>query len=230
MGNRAPFADGEWYHCYTRGVDKRKVFQSTVDYRRFVETLYLSNGTETVRRSDLVNASHAEIFARKRGKQLVAIGAYALMPNHFHILLEQKQEGGVARFMQKLGTAYTMYFNLRHERTGNLFVGPFKSRHVDDDRYLEHVAQYIHLNPAELSEPDWKKGKVKDMRALETSLASYEFSSYQDYIGKTPRPERGILAPDAMKLIGEELPPLKEALKDAADYYESINGRSFATL
>ena len=82
--------------------------------------------------------------------------AYCLMPNHFHLLLQDALPagGGISKFMQKVGTAYTMYFNASRERAGNLFVKPFRSKHVSDDRYFKRVAQYIHFNPIELMEPE----------------------------------------------------------------------------
>ena len=59
------------------------------------------------------------------------------MPNHFHILITQMEEKGVSKFMQKLSTAYSMYYNKKYKRTGGLFEGKFKSEHLNKDRYLK---------------------------------------------------------------------------------------------
>ena len=58
--------------------------------------------------------------------------------------------------MQKLLTAYTMYFNKKNERTGPLFSGMFKATHANEDEYLKYLFSYIHLNPIKLIEPLWK--------------------------------------------------------------------------
>jgi putative transposase len=149
MAPRAPFAPGEWYHCYHRGVDKRRVFTDEAEYRRLELLLYMCNGVEHVHPSNVIR-SPEEIFidpAIERGEPLVHIGAYALMPNHIHLLMREARPGGISAFMQKVLTGYTMYFNKKHARTGPLFAGVFKSKHVADDRYFKRAWSYIHLNP-----------------------------------------------------------------------------------
>lgn len=180
---RTPFQVDEWFHCYNRGIDKRTVFEQPANYERFVQLLCLINSEKILRRSDMLSHSTDEIMGIPRAKPLVSIGAYCLMPNHFHLLLREIKAGGIARFMQRLGTAYTMYFNVRNERTGNLFTKPFRSRHVGEDRYFQRVVNYIHCNPAELFEHGWKKGNVKNMDKLERMLRQYRYSSLADYAG-----------------------------------------------
>lgn len=143
------------------------------------------------------------------------------MNNHYHLLLREIAENGISRFMQKVGTGYSMYFNAKNQRIGNVFVKPFRSKHIVDDIYLRHVLQYIHLNPAEIFEPGWKKGIVADMRSLERQLAEYPFSSLVDYHGST-RPELAVLDFAAFDLLSDGLPKLSRVLKGAADYYASI--------
>ena len=200
MARKLTFSLGEWYHCYSRGVDKRIVFVDGRDADRFLELLYFANDATPLRREEIREKTPAELFARLRGDPLVAIGAYALMPNHYHLVLGEIREGGLSAFMQKLGTAYTMYFNSKYERTGNLFVKPFRAKHVNDDRYLQHVTRYVHLNPAELYEPGWKDGVVGDKGNLIKKLLEYPYSSLPDHLG-TERPFRNILAPEAFSLI-----------------------------
>ena len=83
--------------------------------------------------------------------------------------------------MQKLGTAYTMYFNIKYERNGVLFAKPFKSKHVHNDRYFQRVLQYIHCNPGELFEPDWKDKSIRDVHEFERKLTSYLYSSLEAF-------------------------------------------------
>jgi len=116
-----------------------------------------------------------DLLSLDRGESLVDIGAYCLMPNHFHLLLRQREEDGISRFMQKLVTGYTMYFNKKNERSGALFQGKFKSVHAHDDRYLKYVISYIHLNPARLL------GEKSSLRAAD--FVRYPYSSYLDHLG-----------------------------------------------
>jgi hypothetical protein len=143
------------------------------------------------------------------------------MPNHFHLLLRPLLEGGISEFMRKVGIAYAMYFNLKNERIGNLFVKPFRAKHVSNDDYFRHVADYIHLNPAELFEPGWKRGKVGDAALLQQRLRSYAYSSLPDYLGES-RSQRRILDPEAVSLIGARMPDIQELLVETLLYYREL--------
>ena len=114
-----------------------------------------------------------------------------------------------------------MYFNLKNQRVGNLFVKPFRSRHVDSDEYLRYVAQYIHLNPAELVDPHWKTTLEKNTKKIESALREYPYSSLRDYFGET-RPESAILNHEAVAVMRDGMPPLREIVNDAAEYYQTI--------
>lgn len=218
---RVPFAPNEHYHCYTRGIDGRVTFQDKQDYERFQEYLYLCNDVRSFDRNNFLKHSHTEIFSRPRKQQLVAIGFYCLMPNHFHIGFQEIEEGGSSKFLQKLGTSYSMYFNRKYARVGGLFIGPCRSRHIDKDSYFRRVAQYIHLNAAELYERRWKYGEVKNMRSLEKQLRNYPYASLWDYEGTT-RPERSILDDDIVMLVRHDMPSLASILHDAHEYYSSL--------
>lgn len=151
----------------------------------------------------------------------MAIGAYCLMPNHLHLLLKEIVEGGISAFMQKIGTAYSMYFNIKHEHHGVLFSKPFKSKHVADDRYLQRVAQYIHLNPVELFDANWKKRGATNLDALTPRIISYRYCSLADYCGNE-RPEKSILDDSVMELIGGEFSPIGEILEEMHEYYREL--------
>lgn len=228
---RTPFVPNEWFHCYTRGVEGRSTFETPRDYERFMESLYLCNSSNPVRRDDLDRASDSNIFLYPRGENLVDIGAYCLMPNHFHLLLRSKIDGGITRFMQKIGTAYTMYFNIKNKRVGGLFITPFRSKHVSEDYYFKRVAQYIHLNPIDLFEPGWKSGTAtttaattarRRLAVVEKKLAEYQYGSMSDYYGDA-RPEGAIIDPAAFKLIQEDMLPLNSLLEERALYYQELN-------
>ena len=158
------------------------------------------------------------VLAHNRKKQLVDIASYCLMPNHQHLLLREKDYGGISTFMQKLGTGYTMYFNKRYARTGALFSGPFKAVHVERDSHFRRCVNYIHANPAELSEPGWKKGLVRNVAQLRKRLLDYPFSSLLDYEG-VERPENAIVDIRAAIEILDTIPSFKTLLDDACTFY-----------
>lgn len=213
---KTQFAIGEWYHCYSRGVDKRIVFKDRRDYHRFLEQLYLANNEESFHRDDLGIRDFEKILKIKRKGALVAIGAFCLMPNHFHLVLKEIVDGGISTFMQKLGTAYTMYFNNRYERSGNLFVKPFRSRYVDTDRYFQHLINYVHCNPAELYEPRWKTGSVKNFNVLLEKLVEYPYSSLVAY-EYSQSSTRVILDEEVFDIA--RTTPAREMLQEAREYY-----------
>jgi putative transposase len=212
---RVPFAEGEWYHCYNRSIEKRISFEDTRDYHRFLELLYLANDELPLRYEDIDDRKFEEVLKMPRGKKLVAIGAFCLMPNHFHLVLKEVTEGGITAFMRKIGTAYTMYFNARHERMGNLFLKPFRSRHVSSDRYFQHLISYVHCNPAALYEPAWKTRHVVDPQFLGERIAAYPYSSLSIHAG-VRTPTSAIL--DAEIFSVARTIPIQKMLQEALQY------------
>ncbi|HVW82684.1 MAG TPA: transposase [Candidatus Paceibacterota bacterium] len=224
MPTRKPIELGEWYHCYNRGVDKRAVYLDAADYQRFLLGMYTCAGDKAVQTSNLKDKRLPALLGDSgfdRGADIVEIGAYCLMPNHFHFVVKEIVEGGVARFMQKLCTGYTMYFNTRHERTGALFAGTFKSKHVEDDRYLKHLIAYVHLNPAELFDGRWKQGHA-DLEQVQRGIKRYGYSSLPDHLGVS-RPERQLLGSSVFEIYDRK-PTLQEMVADAHDYYLEYRG------
>lgn len=172
----------EFYHVYSRGVDRRVTFSDNRDYEHFLKLLYLCNSTERIEIRNL--PKFMSVYYKKRPGTLVDIGAYCLMPNHFHLLLYEKEDGGITKFMAKLLTAYVKYFNKKEKRIGALFDGRFRARYVDDDSYMHYLYAYIHLNPLKIIQKDWKEKGIKDIGVAENFLREYTPSSFQDYIGE----------------------------------------------
>ena len=176
---KVPFVTDEFFHIYSRGVDKRLIFLDDTDRRRFVRLLFLCNSNTPVVYKLTKDLALSEITL---GEKLVAIGAYCLMPNHFHILIKGMTDGGVVKFMSKLLTAYSSYFNKKYSRTGTLFSSEFKAQHLDSDEYLKYIFAYIHLNCLKLIDPHWRDRKV-DAEKVRKFLKQYSFSSYTEYVG-----------------------------------------------
>ncbi len=180
MERKIQFSEGEFYHIYNRGVDRRTIFPAPKDYQRFLRMLYLCNSSESVVYRLVQGRPLDEI---KRGKQLVAIGAYCLMPNHFHLLLTPLVENGISKFMLKLQTGYSYYFNMKYKRKGALVEQKFKAEHANTDEYLKYLYAYIHLNPAKLLHPKWKESKTADFtKRTWDHVCSYPYSSMREYI------------------------------------------------
>lgn len=220
MTRSIQIAPKEFYHLYNRGIEKRKIFLRHSDYDRFVALLYLANQTDP---ADLKyqGRSFAEITGTRTGDQLVDIVVYCLMPNHFHLLARERIEGGIAKFMQKVTTGYTMYFNKKNERTGSLFQGTYKASHVDDDRYFRYLVSYIHLNPVKLIDPKWKEYGIKNLAKAEHFLQRFQYSSYRDYLEEN-RPQEILLEKN---LFAEFLAPseLKECVTEWLTYSTEQN-------
>lgn len=181
---------GYYYHVYNRGVDKRIIFENNADYARFIHSLYFCNDAETqlrnIQRASNVQSLtlHMEKRDIKRSEnRLVDISCFSLMTNHFHLLVKQKIDNGLPLFMQRLGTAYTNFFNLKYERSGSLFQGSYKLKEIGNEQYLAYLSKYIHLNPLEIIEPDWQASGIKDWKKANEFLENYKWSSYPDYIG-----------------------------------------------
>lgn len=209
MERKFTFAVGEYYHIYNRGVDKRNIFTTSDDYIRFHKMLHVANGTKPVSYKLIRGLPLDKI---DKGENFVAIGAYCVMPNHFHILAKEIVEGGMSTFMAKLSTGYSMYFNKKYDRTGSLFQGTFKATHVDNDEYLKYLFAYIHLNPVKLIESTWKETGIQDKKKAAKYLADYKHSSYADYMGQD-REEKLILTK-------KEFP---EYFTDSKDFSEYIS-------
>jgi REP element-mobilizing transposase RayT len=176
------FAEGEFYHVYNRGVDKRVIFNTKEDSDRFQAYLYALNDVHAERATYFFAAKYRkDVYAHKRIEPLVAIGAYCLMPNHFHMLVTPLVEDGIPKFMHKVQTAYAMYFNEKTARTGTLFQGPYKSEHADSDTYLKYLYAYIHLNPAKLLTTDWRDASAEELRQLGSKILAYPYSSAGEY-------------------------------------------------
>lgn len=192
---KTAFASGEYFHIYNRGNSKQKIFLDDKDRDRFVKLLYLSNSDRKVNFRDDIANKNIDVWDFDRGEALVSIGAWVLMPNHFHIYLTSPTpgEGGnkensaraasVTLFMHKLCMSYAKYFNKKYNRTGGLFEGPFKSTHVSDDNQAKYLFSYIHLNPIKFIDSKWKENGISDTGVALKFLNTYKWSSYVDYRG-----------------------------------------------
>jgi len=149
------FINGTAQHVVQRGNNRVDIFRATADYELFLRAL-------------------ADAASRFR----VAIHAYVLMTNHFHLLVSPAAAGSIACAMQAVGRRYVPYFNEKYQRTGGLFEGRYRSTIVGDERYLMTCMRYIELNPVRAG--------------LVARPETYRWSSYPTHAMAAPS---GILAP-----------------------------------
>lgn len=136
-----PLVSGERYHVYNRGVDKRDIFLEKHDYLRFYQSLLFFNTIEATGSFRL-----AKSLSDKNITKLVQIYSYCLLPNHFHLILEQMVDGGISEFMKRISVGYTGYFNEKYTRTGVLFQGGFKRVHIENETQFQYLVAYVNEN------------------------------------------------------------------------------------
>lgn len=168
----SPLENNYYYHVYNRGVEKRTIFQESQDYYRFLETINFYRLHPTPRKlSTHLRFGSPPIPTHFIQNELVRIICFCLMPNHFHLLIQQIKDGGISEFIRRLSDSYTRFFNTKYGRIGALLQGKFKAKLVEKDEYLLQLSKYIHRNPLAL--PGWKD-----------KLKEYSFSSYPGYINQ----------------------------------------------
>ena len=171
-------APGEHYHIFNRAVNKQIIFHDISDYFRFLFLiLYLQSPIifqqlgrkvkEFVQSRALDRGEEDKIIKKRR----VELVAFCIMPNHFHLIVKELEEGGITAYMQRGLTAYSKYYNTKYDKSGHVFQGPYKVVHITDNRQLLYLSAYIHRNPREI---------VKWFRKED----QYQWSSYQDFIGE----------------------------------------------
>ncbi|MEK7154047.1 MAG: transposase, partial [Patescibacteria group bacterium] len=141
------FETDEFYHVFNRGNNKRPIFLDEFDLLRFLQSMREFNTVEPI-------GSIYENFFRKKElgdsifkqQKLVDLVCYCLNPNHFHLTVKQLVDDGVRRFMHRVGTGFTKYFNQKYKTSGALFQGRYKALHVDSNEYLLHLSAYVNLN------------------------------------------------------------------------------------
>lgn len=191
---KGEFFDGEYYHIWNRGIEKRNIFLDEKDYIRFLTTIFVFQGNAVfnpfshvvehiekimfVRKKNILtiepsrfnmDKKFSEFTAHILNKQIIELIAFILLPNHFHLLVRQIKKRGISSYMSRGGNSYTKYFNIRHKRKGPLFEGTFNSTHIDTQEYLDYLSAYVHKN---ISQSKQWRGKEW----------LYPWSSFNDYV------------------------------------------------
>lgn len=169
-----------YYHICNRSNDERPIFLDERDYVRFLffilfyqapVTFYnIGRQTSHFVRHSMFNIP-SDVLQKVTTTRRVELNLFAIMPNHFHLLIQGKTEGGISLYLQRLQNGYAKYFNTKYKKQGHLFQGSFRAIPVETDEQLLYLSAYIHRNPRELKE--WQDKEEK-----------YPWSSYQDLVKK----------------------------------------------
>lgn len=173
--NRIPLVTNEFYHIYNRGVARNPIFLSQSDYEQAILALsYYIYSNPPIKLSRLKELSQEQrnqvVQSIIDTDKLVEVVSFVFIPNHFHFLLKQSTDKGIAAFISKFSNSYTRYFNTKHDRVGSMFQGVFKAVHIETDEQLIHLSRYIHLNP------------VASFVIHEKNLFTYPWSSLPAYL------------------------------------------------
>ncbi len=172
-------APGEYYHIFNRGVNKQLIFHDNRDRARFLFLiLYFQSPVAIYNIGRFIGSfvKHSVFNFEKEKKEIITgrfveLTSFCLMPNHFHLIVKEIEENGIARYMQRVLNSYTKYYNVKYNKSGHLLQGPYKAVHVENNNQLLYLSAYIHRNPREI-----KKWANKE--------CDYLWSSYQDFINK----------------------------------------------
>jgi putative transposase len=162
------------YHVIARGNQRQKIFLSRLDYLKYLKLM--------------------KEYLKRHG---ILVYAYCLMPNHIHLLLEQAEYQPLSRFMQRLQSTYTSYFNRKHKKVGHLFQGRYKAILVERDAYLLELIRYIHLNPF--------RSKLEDKVGL------YPWTGHVEYLGREKEPLGIVEVGKVLAMFGKTLKKARKA-------------------
>lgn len=224
---KEPFSINNYVHVFNRGNKKMSIVRTNKDREHFLQMLYYFNTEETpinlfqelnrlkLLRFDLNNLPWLDGWPSRN--PIVSIISFTLMENHFHLLLKEIKEGGISKFMQKLGTGATMYYNTKYQESGRLFQGAYKARCVDEDLYLKYVSVYIQVKNVLELYPGGLEKAVKQFDKAYNWATNYPYSSLGDFAGVQ---KRGVVDVD---ILSELFPNPKEYKEFARDYILNID-------
>jgi putative transposase len=173
------------YHVLNRGVEKRDIVLSDDDRMRFVRSLYIFNDKKSAPNSvtqvQKWNSDH-------KRDCLVHIHSWCLMNNHYHLLLSpiNDEVENISLFMKKVNMGYAKFFNEKYNRSGYLWQGKYKKILISNDAHFEYIPYYVHLNPLDYTNYEWRKGGIasSNVKSIIKLLGDYRWSSYLDYNDK----------------------------------------------
>lgn len=183
---------GDIYHICNRGIRKEKIFDNDSDYFRFVLNLYrLNNKGESLR----MNPHRKSIDSFPEQDKIVEVLKWTLLPNHYHLLLYEKVDGGVLEFVKRLGNSFTKYINIKREASGYLFQNSARIIQIQNDKHFLYIPFYIDLNLLDLIYQKDEHRKIDVKKSLDF-FKNYKWSSFRDYFNGQTSPFSKIINKD----------------------------------
>ncbi len=176
------FAPGEFYHIVNRGIEGKTIFPQKSDYQRFLLGLREFNSLRS-KELRLINTKNTEVEPPEN-ERLVDILSYCLMKNHVHLFIRALDAHLASKFLQKKFGGYTMYFNTKYQRKGVLFQSKAKVIHIKRGVHFDHLFKYIHLNPLDYVDRNWREHALRDKKSARDAILSYPWSSIRALIGE----------------------------------------------
>jgi putative transposase len=206
------FSPGETYHLTNHGVGNQIIFKTDYDYSTFIERINFYRFQTETRFSSFSRLSFKEktVFlnnCQKNKKPLVKVLLFELLPNHFHLVVEEVQEKGIQIFMGNLQNSHARCFNIINKRKGPLFQSTFVAVHVVDDDQLMYLSGYVHTNA-------YAAFLIK-----KADLWSYRWSSLPSYVGLEPK-YNFLEKEKVLSLFGNEEQKYKIYINQQADFHK----------
>ncbi len=174
--SRKKFAEDKTYHAFNRGVDGRVIFADDQDYRTFLFYLkiYLSDPQH-------LKKEFPNMVFKNNLCGAITLLSFCLLPNHFHLLINQKTKDAMTHLLQRISVCYTGYFNRRYKRSGTLFQGVYKAVPAETPLEVVNISRYINLNPIiEKVDDDFKIVRGKKL----AGALKHPYSSLDYILGK----------------------------------------------
>ncbi|MEK7601605.1 MAG: transposase [Patescibacteria group bacterium] len=230
-----PHGVGSILHVIKRGTRGVEIVRDESDRIRFSKALFYLNDEHDVgdwMRDTEALAEFERPHAWPERKPLTQVLAWTLMPNHFHLLLRESTDGGVAKFMQRLGGSMTTHFNAKYGEKGSLFQGGYKAKTIDSDSYLRYLVQYILVkNVFELHPGGLKKAMSEFDRAWERAQR-YSFSSLHSCISDKSDLTQDIVDIDSIDSLGLRMSPalFKKRAQEMLETHMTTRSEDFDAL
>lgn len=184
---------GSIVHVMKRGARGAHLVRDDFDRTRFLMLIRYLNDAHVPRNWERdITREHIDAgFSRPdhwpEAKPYVSILSFCLLDNHFHLLVRENVEGGISKFMQRVGTSMSAYFNARHGEKGTLFQGTYKARTIENDEYLQYVLAYIQVKNALELYPHGMRKALSDFDEAFKWVEEYAYGSLHDYASSHPR-------------------------------------------
>lgn len=215
-------ATHETYHVFNRSIAHQPIFTNSHDTTRFLNVLdFYRFEKPKIRYSHYtrLNIEQKERFRKNlqhSSPPIVAITAFAIMPNHFHFLITQQKHDGIKNFLSQIQNSYAKYYNTKHKREGSLFQEMFKAVRIETDEQFIHVARYIHLNPV-------TSYILKNQEELER----YPLTSFSSYLNNA---NHSFLSKNHLMQYFKNTNKLKEFTFDQVNYQRELSHIKHLTL